>query len=106
MRGTCESKACGDDETGAALVVADGSVPAGGLQRDSDLGSAGEMKGPFEEDFDEMPPKERPSQYDFLRDSIDGTVVVLPRGEVPGFGEKTSMAVLRAALSRFPGACS
>ena len=74
MRGTCESKACGDDETGAALVVADGSVPAGGLQRDSDLGSAGEMKGPFEEDFDEMPPKERPSQYDFLRDSIDGTV--------------------------------
>lgn len=59
--------------------------------------------GLIETELDEVPAgsRLRPSKYDFLIDHIDGKVVVLPRGEIDGFGEKTSMSVIRAALGKW-----
>ena len=59
--------------------------------------------GLIETELDEVPASSRlrPSKYDFLINHIDGKVVVLPRGEVDGFGEKTSMSVIRAALAKW-----
>lgn len=59
--------------------------------------------GVIETELDEVPPgtRLRPSKYDFLINHIDGKVVVLPRGEIDGFGETTSMSVIRAALGKW-----
>ena len=57
--------------------------------------------GVIETGLDELPPRRGPSKYDFLINHIDGKVVVLPRGEVEGFGAKTSMSVIRSALDKW-----
>lgn len=57
--------------------------------------------GAIATDLAEMPPRRRRSKYDFLIEHIDGKVVVLPRGEIEGFDERTSMSVIRAALGKW-----
>lgn len=59
--------------------------------------------GLIETDLDETPPARRwrVSKYDYLIRYVDDKVVVLPRGEVAGFGESTPMAVIRAALGKW-----
>lgn len=66
------------------------------------LGSGGTV-GLIETELDEVPAPNRlrASKYDFLIEHIDGKVVLLPRGEIDGFGKQTSMSVIRAALGKW-----